>query len=252
MGDDAVERARWPVRLRELCQELPVQSTQPGRGQVIQEIWIILAQVLQRSIEAQRSMCSGLTVEDVEDLTSEKALDLVQRLETGKWWIGERTASEVAGFLATVARNAVLDLVRRHHRKGHVAEATIETSADCLVEETLDGEMPDAALEREEFIDALRSCATLLQPRVRRIWFLRVFYSMATKQIASHPEVQIKPARVDELLFEARQTIRRCMESKGQKLRQLPTGTFFAIWTSFAYRDAHGEPAREPAFDTSI
>ena len=160
-------------------------------------------------------------------------MDLIRRLESGRWEIGDRTGSEIAGYLATTARNGVIDLLRRPERRRHVGEEILDALADSSSDDFPSGDSPDGPLARREFIAALRECAEQLQPRVRRILFFRVFYGLATREIASHPEVGLKPARVDELLFGVRQAIRQCMEGKGQRLRQLPTGTFFEIWTSF-------------------
>jgi RNA polymerase sigma factor (sigma-70 family) len=225
--------ARWPMRLRDLCRELRSPEDTLARQQVRREIWTILSHALLRFIEARRSSCADLTPEDIEDLASEKSLDLFRRLESGSWEIGDRTGSEIAGFLAATARNVVIDLIRSRGRQRHSAEEDLEALTGTSGEDLPRWDPPDTSLERGEFVSALRQCAEGLQPRVRRIWFFRVFYGLATKEIAAHPEVGLKPARVDELLFDVRQAIGRCMESKGQRLKQLPTGTFFEIWRSF-------------------
>jgi RNA polymerase sigma factor (sigma-70 family) len=228
------DTTRWPLRLRELCQKLQSGRDSQDRQLVRNEIWTILGHSLQRYLESHRSSHAGLTEEDVEDLASEKSLDLIRKLESGRWEIGERTGPEIAGFLATTARNGLVDLLRRPARRRQVRVAASDPAGGGPNNEDLPcWDTPDAPLERKEFISALRGCAESLQPRVRRIWFFRVFYDLAAKEIAAHPDVGLKPARVDELLFNARQAIRQCMESKGQRLRQLPTGTFFEVWKSF-------------------
>ena len=226
------EAARWPFRLRELCRQLSAGPDLTSQTEIRREIWTIVSLAVQRYAEAQRARCSGLTREDLEDLVSEKSLDLVRRIESGRWSLEERTGPEIAGFLATAARNAVIDWLRRPHRRRHVDESVLDTCADAWGEHPSTSASADAPLQRREFITALRSCAGELQPRVRRVWFFRVFYGLASKEIAAHPEVRLKPARVDELLHGLRQSIRLCMEAKGQRLRQLPTGTFFEIWSS--------------------
>lgn len=227
------DRARWPLRLRELCRELQSSPASPARQHVRNEIWTILSHSLHRFTESQRSSHAGLSPEDIEDLASEKSLDLLQKLESGRWVPGERTGPEIAGFLSTTARNGVVDLLRQRGRRRSVGDAASDSMFFSPETDLPCRDTPDAPLERREFIAALSGCAEELQPRVRRIWFFRVFYGLATKEIAAHPEVGLNPARVDELLFGVRQTIRHCMEGKGQRLRQLPTGTFFEIWKSF-------------------
>ncbi len=247
MNGTEADKARWPVRLRELCEELRGCSSSSDRQQLRLEVWTILSHSLQRYIESQRSLRSGLTAEDIEDLTSEKSLELIRRLESGQWVVGGRSGSEIAAFLAATARNAVIDLLRHpeRRRQAPARETLPAPSNDGPGEVAHDSDAPDAPLEREEFIAALRACAEVLQPRVRRMWFFRIFYGMATKEIAAHPKIGLAPARVDAMLFEVRQAIRRCMEGKGQRLSQLPTGTFFEIWKSLHAIPIEGVAANE-------
>ena len=237
------EAPRWPIRLRELCRQLSTGADPASQTEIRREIWTIVNLALQRDVEAQRARCGGLTREDVEDVVSEKSLDLVRRVDSGRWRLEDRTDPEIAGFLATAARNAVLDWLRRPHRRRHVGESVLDTRPDLPSENPSTWNSPEAPLQRREFITALRSCAESLQPRVRRVWFFRVFYGLASKEIAAHPQIALKPARVDELLFAVRQSIRLCMEGKGQRPRQLPTGTFFEIWSSLREFQVEEVPA---------
>lgn len=225
--------ARWPERLRDLCLALQSGPRSGARQEVRCEIWTILSHSLQRYIDAQNSPGACLTTEEIEDLASEKSLDLIGRLESGRWDLRDRTGPEIAGFLSATAHNLVVDLLRRPARRSRSAEAPPEAVAEGASEERLVPDTPDSLVERREFIEALRECAEDLQPRGRRIWFFRVFYGLTAKEIAAHPKVALQPGRVDELLFSVRQFIRRCMERKGQRLRELPPGTFFEIWKSF-------------------
>jgi DNA-directed RNA polymerase specialized sigma24 family protein len=231
--DSTGEGARWPLRLRDLCGELKGDLDSAAHQRVRREIWTILSHALERFIESDRPCCCALTPEDMEDLAAEKSLDLFRRIEAGTWELAGRTGPEVAGFLSATAHNAIIDLLRHRGRLQALSGSTSDRSAAGSEADPCCGELPDVCLETREFITALRDCVEGLQPRVRRVWFFRVFYGLATKEIAAHPDIGLSPPRIDELLFHVRQVITRCMEGKGQRSRQLPTGTFFEIWRSF-------------------
>jgi DNA-directed RNA polymerase specialized sigma24 family protein len=88
-------------------------------------------------------------------------------------------------------------------------------------------------VERRDFAQALRGCAEELKPRSRLVWFLRIFCSMSSKEIAVHPEVKIKASHVDVLMQRARDAVRDCMRRKGYKPQDMPPGTFVEIWKTF-------------------
>jgi DNA-directed RNA polymerase specialized sigma24 family protein len=88
-------------------------------------------------------------------------------------------------------------------------------------------------VERREFARALRKCAEALDARSRLIWFFRVFYSMATKDIAIHPNIDLKTGHVDVLLQRARKAIRKCMQSSGFDPNEIPRGAFAELWSAF-------------------
>ena len=101
---------------------------------------------------------------------------------------------------------------------------------------------PDAILEQREFAQALRACVEKLKPRMRRIWFLRVFCEMPSKQIATHPDVRRKAGHIDVLLQRGRELIRACMSKRGYEPREMPPGALSELWQ--LYQD---EGAAEPA-----
>src|SRR5262249_35917564 len=55
--------------------------------------------------------------EDLEDLASGKALELLQHGEGKRWSTAGHGPREVAGFVARVARNGLIDLARRRGRE---------------------------------------------------------------------------------------------------------------------------------------
>jgi RNA polymerase sigma factor (sigma-70 family) len=225
--------ARWPLRLRELSQKMRSSPDGPARDQIRQEAWIILAHALRRYLESQEISRASLCPEDIEDLASEKSFDLMRKLESGKWGIADRSGAEIAAFLAATARNGAVDHLRSPKHRHRVGGKAAERAADLPGLTETPREAPDSPLERRAFIEALRDCAGRLSPRSRRIWFFRVFYGLATKEIAAHPGIALKPGHVDVVLSDVRRTVSDCMEAKGQRLRQLPVGSFFEIWKSF-------------------
>jgi RNA polymerase sigma factor (sigma-70 family) len=165
----------------------------------------------------------------VEHLASEKALDLVRRLESGAWDLEGRDPGEVTGFLSTVARNGLVDLFRERGRHVEHEEHEIEPAAGSAAAP----ELPPVPLERKAFARSLRDCASRLTARDRTVWFFRVFYDLRSREIAQHPEVRLKPAHVDVILQRCRKAVGECMSRKGHEPGELPPGTFAELWDAF-------------------
>ena len=53
---------------------------------------------------------------------------------------------------------------------------------------------------------------------------------LPSKEIAVHPEVQLKPGHVDVILSRCRDQIRNCMGASGLEERELPPGTYAELW----------------------
>ncbi len=223
----------WPLRLQQLSQELRSERPSQARDRTRAETWAILNFALLRYLNSQMHHYRRLSQEDIEDLASEKSLDLVSNLESGRWEVAGRTGPEIAAYLAATARNGIVDLLRSPDCRRRVEGTAMSEGREIGNENPLPPHAPDSPVERRAFIEALRDCADRLQPRSRRIWFFRVFYDMATKEIAAHPEIGLNPAHVDVVLSNVRSAIRECMENKEQRLRDLPPGSFFEIWKSF-------------------
>jgi DNA-directed RNA polymerase specialized sigma24 family protein len=96
---------------------------------------------------------------------------------------------------------------------------------------------PDAAVERKEFVGALLRCIERMDQRSRRIWFFRVFYDFSSKDIAVHPDINLKASHVDVLLQRSRKAIRECMQSQNYDAHDMPPGTFTELWKIFRSED---------------
>jgi RNA polymerase sigma factor (sigma-70 family) len=177
-----------------------------------------------------------VSVEDREDIAAKKSLDLLRKTELGQWNLAGRLPGEIASFLGKVARNGLLDHLRKNCRQ-------VRPDPDRPPDRVGGLPSPGAGAsgaaqaellaQRREFAAALRSCADRLQPRSRLVWFFRVFLEMPSREIAAHPDVGLKPAHVDVLLQRAREAIRECMQGKGFAPQDMPPGVFVELWRVF-------------------
>lgn len=244
---------QWPSRLCALLQAA-ASPAEPGpcRRALCEETWLLLRAALVSGLERQARRCGPLDREDLEDLASEKSLELVLAAEEGKWRVEDRSPGEIAGYLASVARNAVVDHLRRCGRMirdpgldwaesgdGRVAvhggagpPAREVRRADLLPA----AESPDAAPERREFTAALAQCLASLPSRSQRVWLLRVLFDMSARDIAAHPDVEVRQDQVDVVVHRARHLMGRCMRKKGFDAEALPPGTFAELWRRFRIR----------------
>lgn len=199
------------------------------------DLWLILHGALSRSLERQAGRTGRPSREDLDDLAAAKALDLLLNAESGKWEVSGRSGPEIAGYLAAVARNALVDWQRRRLREipltvlqGGDTEMPMEPTG---MRDTAQEAPQWDALAARQFAGDLVRCADRLAPRSRWAWFLRSFYDLPTRVIAAHPAVGLKPAHVDVLLQRCRIAIRSCMEQRGHATGTLPPGTFVELWT---------------------
>ncbi len=227
---------QWPSRLRHASEQLQNPPDEASRTTALGQTWKILYASLSLYLRSHCSRFGAIAQEDLEDLAAEKALDLLRRIVSRKTAFADRSEGEIASFLSTVARNELLDWVKRDARRvlpkdedqpewdvgGIDQEAGMSTT-----------DPPDVSVQRREFVDALRRCAEQLEPRSRSAWFFRVFYGMPSKDIAVHPELNLKASYVDVLLQRARRTVQDCMGRRGFDARDMPPGTFAELWSAF-------------------
>jgi DNA-directed RNA polymerase specialized sigma24 family protein len=240
----------WAARLATLCGELRQAGGRAAEADAWEETWVLLNAGLQRYLRSHAARLGGLAPDDLEDLAATKSLELINRAVEGVWNPTGRTAAEVAGYLARVARNEVLDLKQHAGRflafpdgepgSGDldeprvVGEASFASTAAGLDASGVDrGESPDLAVERGEFTAALVDCVGALAPRNRRVWIFRTLFEMRSRDIAVHPDVGIEPGHVDVVFSRARRTIQGCLDRKGHSLETIPRGVFVDLWWQF-------------------
>lgn len=251
----APETPAWSIRLLTLVAALgPSAGTAPDAtgaapDAVREEAWLLLNSSIHMKLRAIAPALGRFDPADLADIAAQKSLELLRRAEEGAWNVGGRSAGELAGFLGQVARHGLVDHLRRRERDVQPAAAGDDDGGRSggragpdLDAQPARGPAPDAAVERREFAAALRACAGELSERSRTIWLLRVFYELPSREIAAHPEIRLQPGHVDVLLQRAREALRACMERKGFAPREMPPGTFAALWRAFRMG---GRPAPE-------
>ena len=225
----------WPQRLKELIRAIRRSPGDRSEQAAATEAWLLINSVLIRSIRIHGARLGRLSSEDREDLAAQKSLDLLQNLISGNWVIDGRASGEIAGYLSTIARNGVVDVLRERGRvvslieEMEMAEGKLAHAAGRPRQPM----PPDALLAGKEYAGALRKCVSKLQTRSAKIWFFRVFCSLSSREIASHPEVQLKAPYVDVLLKRVRESLKQCMSHSGYKRQDMPPGTFVELWKMF-------------------
>lgn len=235
---DSPRRALWPDRLIELGRQIQTRpaAASGARG----EFWLLLNAVLQQRIRAESGRTGPIEAHDVEDLASDKALDLMGRVDDLQWDLREATREAVIGYVSSVARYGLVDSLRRRSRRPRETDLDVDGVSDVALRRPTGGTDPHASAEGEEFARALVECVAALEARNRRVWFLRVLLEMPSRRIARHPRVGLRPGHVDVVLQRCRQRLRECMHSGGFETNALPPGSFVALWRVFG-PDLEGE-----------
>lgn len=230
------EPPAWPFELAAACAELrnaPRERRDAPRGR----LWLVLHAALFAAARAQARRVMAASAEDLEDIASAKALELLGRAEEGAWDPSGRPPHEIAGFVARVARNGLIDLARR---RGHEAAPSSGDAWDAPLEDP--AATPEEALAAREFVAALAACVGALAPRSRQLWFRRVFLGVASRQLALLTGLQA--AHVDVIVSRARAALRGCMEAKGYGSDDVRPGAFAALWpiAEREWREQGGAP----------
>ena len=215
----------------------------PGR-RARERLWVLLVMVLRRRIRAESRRLGPIDDDDLADLASEKALELIHRIDAGEWEPDSMPEEKIVGYVSSAARYGLIDTLRRSERRATDLEPDIESVAAGAGVDSSGVEPPHVAAERAAFVDAIVSCAGNLTTTHRTIWLFRVFLDMPSKAIAAHPAVGLKPGHIDVILGRCRDRLRTCVQSAGYDVGHAPPGTFAALWKAF--RLDTEEEAREP------
>jgi RNA polymerase sigma factor (sigma-70 family) len=229
----------WADRLGPLVQAL-VSSGQAARQGRRAELWQLLHAALFGALRAQAGRIAPVSQEDLEDLASGKALELLQQAEECRWETGNHSASELVGFVWRVARNALVDLARKRGREAPPpsdAEAWDHALADRAAREAGPVELTVAG----EFVADLAVCLEGLAPRARAAWYRRAVLERPTRETAG--ALGLKPPHVDVLVARARQVLARCMDSKGHSSSDVHPQAFVLLWSRFTHTSFFDPPA---------
>jgi len=222
--------ALWPASLAAAAVSL--RSVEPsGRDRARATLWRLLHAALFAALRSQAGRIAQVTNEDLEDLASQKALELLLRAEEGTWDPRERGDHEIAGYVAQVARHALVDLARRRGRECPGPEDP-EAWAAVFIDSGAEPVRPEDRLAAREFVSALRECVAALAPRSRQAWLRRVFLERPSREIAL--VLALTPSHVDVVVQRARESLRRCMESKGHHDVGVRPGAFVELWWGFS------------------
>jgi RNA polymerase sigma factor (sigma-70 family) len=194
-------------------------------------LWPLLHAAVFASLRAQAGRVAQARPEDLEDMASQKALELLLRAEDGSWDPHGRADHEVAGYLSKVARHALIDFARRRGREAPEFDDA-EAWAVAIAEHAPEAARPEDLLAARRFAAALRGCVDGLAPRARGAWFRRVFLERPSREIASR--LGVNAAHVDVIVQRARAALRECMQGKGHSDAELRPGAFVEIWSALA------------------
>src|SRR5580765_2703983 len=98
--------ARWPRQILRLAAEIR-SSVGADRPRILGELWGLFSVALQRYARHHARRLGRLDPEAIRDIASDKASDLVARIDQEGWDPAASTPASVRAFLGTVARNGV-------------------------------------------------------------------------------------------------------------------------------------------------
>lgn len=219
--------AAWPERVLALGARWVARRRSEEGKQDLEEMWLLIQGALMMYLRRQQGPGARLDPVELEDIASAKSLELLQRFLSGQWDPTSHHPSQLCAFIATLARNGLID-----HGRLRARQARPRDPQDLLEfpQDTASSGSPASAVECRRFVEALTDCADRLSPRARRIWFFRVFYDMPSKQIAGHPDVGMAASAVDVMLARCRRKLSDCMKRKGYDTAEAPVGAFTVLW----------------------
>lgn len=196
-------------------------------------LWTLLHASLFASLRQQAGRVARFSREDVEDLASTKALELLRQVESGKWSIEGRHAGEVGGFLLRVARNGLVDLARSRSREVPPAPSLVEAGV-TPVERDPDAEDPSDVAATREFVAALEHCVEALQPRAREVWYRAAVLERPSRETAAVMALQV--GHVDVIVQRTRAALVTCMAKSGHRSTEVSPRAFVRLWADVAHR----------------
>lgn len=230
---DGADTATWPERVIALAHQWQADQSPAAREPILSELWLLLNAAILKYLRIHGRRYTSASHEDIQDLASDKTLDLLRRLDHQQWDPTQAGPGQLCSFISTLARNGLIDHLRVVGSKRAQEMETADREAVSPTVMKPREEAPEAGFQRERFAEAVGDCAGLLNERTRKIWFMRVLLDMPSKEIAHHPGVNMKPSAVDMALSRCRGLIRDCMQEKGFEAEDMPPGVFTTLWETF-------------------
>lgn len=228
----AAGRPVWPDRLIELG--ALARGSEDRAGQARSELWGLLNVALQHRIRAESRRTGPIGVDDLVDLAAEKSLELMSKFDAHEWDPANTPREKIIGFVSTVARNGLIDFLRRSSRHPTDLEPDMDSRRETDVRpQSAAMSAPDARVERTRFVEALVDCVGKLREKHRTVWLFRVLLEMRTNEIARHPDVELNSGHVDVIMQRCRAGVRDCMREAGYEPTDMPVGTFTELWRAF-------------------
>ena len=215
----------WSVHL--LCALAGLESSAPTAAER-SRTWRLLHASLFAALRCQARRIAPVSQEDLEDVASAKALELLRQAEGGQWRAHGRSAHELAGYIQRVARNGLVDLARRRGREEPPPED--EAGWDALQAEAGDlAEDPAELAAAEEFVGALAECVGSLSSRARSVWFRSAVLGRPSRESAR--VLGITVGNVDVIAQRARRSLVECMARKGHRTADVTPRAFVLLWS---------------------
>lgn len=217
----------WPDRLIALCREQRAAADEVRQRGIRADMCLLVDMAMTAYIHRYLRSHGHLEREEIRDIASDKTLAVLRSLDTGTFDPVALTPAQVRGYLSAVARNGLVDSLRRNGKRGRT-EFTSNVLAELREAPATDGAEINVALA--QFVEALSDCVARLTPRARRVWFMRVFLELPSRVVGARAEIAMSPAAVDMLQSRTRRMLRACLEGKGFDAGDVPPGTFVAVW----------------------
>jgi RNA polymerase sigma factor (sigma-70 family) len=215
----------WPLHLSDALDRLGSSPRCP-RAQAL--AWRLLHGALFAALRGQAGRIAPVSLEDLEDIASAKALELLRRAESGEWRVAGRASLEIVGFIRRVARNGLVDLARRRGRECPPPEDGERWDVMLHEASARDEDTTDLAATRE-FVRALRDCVAALAPRARAVWFRSAVLERPSRETAAALRLQV--GHVDVLAQRARRSLVDCMGGKGHRTSDVAPRAFVLLWS---------------------
>lgn len=215
---------RWAEGLPLLLARLRAERSDAARA----ALWRVLHAGLFAALRSQAGGIVAVSREDLEDLASAKALELLQQAEASRWGEAGRSPGDLLGYVWRVARNGLVDLARQRGREAAVPED--EPAWEQAFRDRTDREAgPVEWTAADEFVTALEKCVERLAPRARMAWWLRVGLERPSREIATR--LAVAAAHVDVIVQRARGALTQCMAASGHAHADIHAQSFVLLWS---------------------